>query len=529
MTVPSETASVDLKEYSTVSDVEKKMNVDFSSIFGFGISKIFKLLTSFSAEYEYLNHQIKKENKTVYQAQSFVSVFNAVFAPPSFFGFPDEMKTVIQRLPNRFESEPKPYLDFIHQFGTHFISSAKFGGYIDLVFSISEKTSESTTKHKGKIGGEIEAEANIPLKDIPLEKTSFFGIIIEFLKQYVAKDLELNANGSRKLSFGGSSIKKMTESMSDLGLKLNYHGGQASLFDLENIENWEKSVPANPWLFAASLVPIYKLVNDSQKKSSMEKAMNSYLSQPYIDQLWGKVRNASNKYLFAEEVGDLELLFTRANTLKTSPVKLLTELAKLDQDIKFHLDLPEWWNETKFCYKTEPKIAGQKGNKDCPDSGPICAAVGRSEYTSFYYDKSKKDPKTHCQIQWSMVSPAYREKWFNQVQLCFSSTCTRRSENCAKINRYTRLYTDESALNTDKHGCGLRWKLRVHRSAKVPLWFKNTQLCVHLSGNFGHCKGENSQTTLCAVQNKWTQSVWDSSNDKNNGCGYQWGLFQILE
>ncbi|XP_075244690.1 perivitellin-2 67 kDa subunit-like [Convolutriloba macropyga] len=490
---PSTVMEVDKTIYRSTSDFTSEQKGRFHAKVGgfWGASGS----TSYSNKK--LLHELMVEDKVVTKAEAFVSTVDSVLASPTILGLSDEVQIVVDELPEDLESNPQPYFDFINYFGTHYISTAEFGGYIQMMFTTSKDFQNINSDSQLS----FEAEAS-------------------FFKFFSANGARSENEKSNSKNFLDTTNKRVT-----------YHGGHTSLLDNKNLQGWEKSVPFNPWLYSGTLIPIYQLINDDEKSESMKRAYESYLSGEgdlyveglQLEALNRRIRKAALKYQFVENTTIISSLLDRAENLLEIAYPNASEVAALANDVIFHFEPSDWWKETKLCLKTRRLYYNQNLN-NCQYYSPICTAG--FQYTPYYYDNTKDSWNTRCVLKWGLFTPIYAEEWFKLTQICYQFNCYNNytGEFCAPINSYTSEYTDCYSNN----GCGMSWMLKTETDDVIPFWFQNTQLCLHLSKNADQCYRSNYRTPICAKHNHWTDYVRDQSNDNRYGCGYKWGMVEIL-
>ena len=75
--------------------------------------------------------QVEEHNKTVASSSEVVPVFNARMLPYISLKVAPPIEEYIEKhLKKPFKENPKPYREFINQWGTHFFRKANFGGLI---------------------------------------------------------------------------------------------------------------------------------------------------------------------------------------------------------------------------------------------------------------------------------------------------------------------------------------------------------------------------------------------------------------
>ncbi|XP_075262003.1 perivitellin-2 67 kDa subunit-like [Convolutriloba macropyga] len=484
---PTSVMEIEKTVYRSMFDVRKERLGQFRAKVG-GFWR-----TSASASYsnKRLIHELMVEDNIVTKAEAFVSTVDAVLASPNILGLSEEVMAVIDSLPDDFDSNPEPYFDFIDYFGTHYISTAEFGGYIQMFFSTSKNFESASSNYQLS----VEAQA------------SFFNF-------FSASGVWTNSERSNSQSYLDSTNTKVT-----------YHGGHTNLLDNKDLQGWEKSVPLNPWLYSGNLIPIYKLISDDTKRHFLKQAYKKYIlsgGQSYLEEMNEQLKKAAEKYQFVTNTTLIESLQKRAQKLMLYENPNATDIEELGQKANFHLVPSEWWSKTKLCLHTQRKYYSH-GN--CQDDKPFCT-VG-FHYSNFYYDYTQNSWTTYCGMRWGIFTPFYADEWFKSIQICFKYNCpsyNHEGEFCAPVNNYTEQYWDQFSHSG---GCQMSWMLKTE-SSNLPFWFQNTKLCAFFTKQSGECARTDYHTPVCAAHNEWTAIVTDNSRDNSYGCGYQWAIKEIL-
>nr|KAG5689273.1 hypothetical protein BaRGS_005281 [Batillaria attramentaria] len=245
--IPGGLLSSVVEIFKTSKDIRRSMSSDVGgglqlTTFGF----------SASSSYKRMQHTVANTSSYIEHVSAFFSGRRADFN----FHFALDLDPFVQRyidnnLPASFANNPTPYEDFIRYFGTHYFSTAKFGGMISLLLETQ------SSYFNGKTDAQVKRQA----------ETSFLGI--------------LKAKGGYQ-----GSVATIDEQFEKLTTKaVRYYGGNANLLSSQGLQQWQPTIPAHPWLFSGQLTPISALIKDDAKRASMEEAVTNHILHAYLDEL----------------------------------------------------------------------------------------------------------------------------------------------------------------------------------------------------------------------------------------------------
>ena len=490
--LPGDSLKAQTVTYKTVSDVTQKM----AAVVGIGYAPG---MFSGTGSYQQFNNGITKDFKEITEIVAFVSSSEAAFVPAVSLDVSWHTQLALNQLTRSFQDSPDDYYKFISQFGTHYFAKGKFGGQVRQVFETSRHYYNSHSTRDMQAQAEKSFENMIAVKGGGVDQTS-----------KVDED-----------------FKKSTKS------EAYFNGGNLDLLQEGGIKQWQATVHSNPWVFGATLAPIYDLIKNQSQKDSMANAVQAHLDKAFLKELRSKLKHGENE------------------AVKKAEAKVLAQLDRVIPDHGEVEDLvknvqvvaPPWWKAVQICYKYE---WFSRNAWNFLAETPTCAYVG--EYTEAYYDNAQgfyswasfeeslrfKKYMNNRQISWSISIGSPFEEWFKKVQICFrysatgfDTQCNRGRhllEICAPVNEYTEYYLDRT--NDLPGGCKMSWQLRVPEES--PIWLLNTKLCFkwwyHLTRNTGEC-GAGSNETICATSNHWTDWYLDDTDSRSpfgSGCAMQW-------
>jgi hypothetical protein len=157
------------------------------------------------------------------------------------------------QLPNNYLDNAGKYQEFLANFGTHYFSTARFGGVFHLEIDTAKGYTESHTE-----------------KDLSLQA----GISYQ---SYIA------INGSHTV--GKNATDKAFRDASNE--KAYYYGGNADLINTgaNGFQQWWNSAQANPWLFGGVLEPMINFIPTGPKKNAIQTAIDVKLDYAALDHM----------------------------------------------------------------------------------------------------------------------------------------------------------------------------------------------------------------------------------------------------
>jgi len=152
-------------------------------------------------------------------------------------------------LPTSMEtnSEVAAYNDFIHQFGTHYVSEAKFGGSLETTIVIQKEEIAS----RGSSWAQKQSGWSFDL-------------------WYV--DFGFQSGGNKSHVKVDESFKQASSTM------LSSFGGDPGLVDEGDYKSWISSVHTNPVPVDATFTSISELISEPSKARNLEAAISAYLA-----------------------------------------------------------------------------------------------------------------------------------------------------------------------------------------------------------------------------------------------------------
>ncbi|KAK0060711.1 perivitellin-2 67 kDa subunit [Biomphalaria pfeifferi] len=485
--LPGGWLSANANLYKSYEEVRTSMTRDVG-----GEGSIWKFAFSASASFKEMQNTITNTSRYISDVGAFESATRADLVPKWVLGFDRYVQMFIDtQLTGTFDSNPSAYNEFIEMFGTHYFNTANFGGYIRVVMETK------TDYFYSRSDNEVKANA----------KASFLNVI--------------SANGgyvTDRTNVDESFKSSTTQTV-------RYYGGNTNLLTKSGISEWQPTVSKDPWLFSGELKPLSGLISDSNKRSSMEKAVENYVLRYYLDELERLM--ASARKVSSDTI--LNSLQTRLTALKALPVLAMGDVELLGKEIESHIIVPTWFRTaTKLCYNWWAD--GDGGQCGGGAQNLLCATP--NSMTPVYRDDTD-GRGGGCRMQWGIHSTGY-PSWFNDVRVCYrwyadgdGGQCGGGAAQllCAGVNQFSPNYRDDS--DGRGGGCRMSWKIEVPSTA--PLWIRTTKMCFswYPDGDAGQC-GEVSSRDLCATANEWTEYYRDDTDGRGGGCRMSWGLKTIF-
>uniref|UniRef100_A0A0B7AZC8 MACPF domain-containing protein n=1 Tax=Arion vulgaris TaxID=1028688 RepID=A0A0B7AZC8_9EUPU len=359
-TLPSGWLSAEATLYKSYEDIRRSMTTEVG-----GSGSIWKFAFSASNNYMKFQNTIANNSRFISVVSAFESATRVDFNPSWVLELDRFAAMFIERrISGTFESNPAAYNRFIEIFGTHYLSTGQFGGYI----RVSYETSSSYFYSKSDTEVKINAKAS-------------------FLKIVSANGGSVSGSTTVDSRFTSESIETV-----------RYFGGNTNLLSQSGITSWQPTVDADPWPFSGILTPISDLIStDETKRVSMVKAVNNHVMKSHLDELDRLVRTAQSK--FGNPV--LDTLLNRINAQKIKAILVESEVESLSQDVALQLIVPEWFRtNTQLCYKW--RADGDGGQCGGGAANLLCATPNLM--TPFYRDDSDRRGGG-CRMQWG-IHPA---------------------------------------------------------------------------------------------------------------------------
>ena len=429
-------------EYVSNEDVMKarKYHMDVTTVFELGM---FSLGLSYD---ELFKHFLNVANNVTDVTVEYM-MYTVTLKHHKLLRTKKDIEKIVGELEPKFENDPDKYENFVKQFGTHFIEKATFGGQVRLRFFEADKKSSKSSKTDKLMESKI---------------TAVFAALIAII------------NFSGEMHDGNLKILESRASATFC----DYFGGQMNICDMKTkntskaIEEWKRGLHLEPWFIGAEIAPLSDLIQDSEKRESMERAREVYLLKLHLEQeLQPLLYQSLGARRLNQDVTDepIKALKLKLKQLMDEKIPDLNNVKELEDEIQFEVLALSWWKQVEFCFKYYANEAS--GSFQCkPDTHgyeqTFCAAV--NELTESYRDTTRGNAKGACLMSWSIQAPSvisYRDFWFESTQICFryksevkysNGQCNGSKDKgygsfCANFNTFTKYYAD----NTDDRpgGC----------------------------------------------------------------------------
>ncbi|XP_059172761.1 perivitellin-2 67 kDa subunit-like [Physella acuta] len=306
--VPGGWLSSDAHTYSSYSEVRNSMSNSVGLEADTG-----KYSFSASFSYKKMQNSITNSSRYISEVTAFAAATRADVNPPEKLGLDSFAQEYVDTtLTGTFESNPTAYNKFIDTYGTHYFTSAKFGGFIRMVFETSKEYAMTKTE------SEIEANAKA-----------------SYMKMVSVSVGHTSSNGNVDEKFTSNSKTTM-----------KYYGGDTNVLSSDGLSKWQPTVESDPWLFSGKLKPISDLIKDETKKSSMIRAVKNHLLRAYIGELQSLIYGARVK----SDNPVINGLRDRAAALLSKQQIVDSEVDALANDLKDYVTMPSWFvANTKIC------------------------------------------------------------------------------------------------------------------------------------------------------------------------------------
>jgi hypothetical protein len=155
-------------------------------------------------------------------------------------------------LPNTYAENPAKYQEFLSTFGTHYFTTARFGGLL-----------------------KVDIETNMNYASTMTAQNMEFQASLSYLEKLSLSGGHSKGSQSVDINFKQNSLVKEV-----------YYGGNANLITGSNgFQNWWDSAQRNPWIFGGQLMSILKIIPEGPKKIALNTAYNVKLDFAYLDEL----------------------------------------------------------------------------------------------------------------------------------------------------------------------------------------------------------------------------------------------------
>jgi hypothetical protein len=275
-----------------------------------------------------LMQKIIGQDRTVTTVTGHLSAYSVEMKP--FWGekMGESMKGFLDtQAPNNYMDNPGKWQEFLSLFGTHYFSTARFGGVFHLEVDTAKGYTESHTE-----------------KDLSLQA----GISYQSF---------ISINGSHTV--GKNATDKAFRDASNE--KAYYYGGNADLVNAgpNGFQQWWNSAQANPWLFGGVLEPMINFIPNGPKKNAIQTAIDVKLDYAALDQMLTELGILKqNPYI---DMATANSFVAQVNAERAKPIPPHARVLQLSAAI-------------------EPFIKVQKSKK-APVVKPVCQVV---------YDKKLK-------------------------------------------------------------------------------------------------------------------------------------------
>jgi hypothetical protein len=153
-------------------------------------------------------------------------------------------------LPEKYETNPAKYQEFVDTFGTHYFDSGFFGGFLQQTIEMNSYMNLKMSEQEIKVNAEA----------------SFLTLV--------------KLNGG----YSGENKKVSEEFVKNTQTDASYYGGKSNLMKAGGWADWWETVPRDPWLFGGNLKPIENLINGT-KKAQVSEAVRIKLDKAFLNDM----------------------------------------------------------------------------------------------------------------------------------------------------------------------------------------------------------------------------------------------------
>ncbi|CAG0897826.1 unnamed protein product [Darwinula stevensoni] len=468
--VPGGWFSSNVEIFKSYQEVKRSRSTDVGVKGGF-------LWFSFSASrsYMYMQNTITNNSRYIEEVSAFETAVRADLHPSWIVQMSKMIDVFVEgRLKKNFTEDPGAYEEFIDNFGTHYFKTACFGGFIKLLLETKSEYFKNVTDEQ------VKAQAGASFLKLLSLKGSIF-------------------DDTTKLD---ERFERMTRKT------IRYYGGDVKFNSTNNtLQDWQPTVSKKPWLFSGELEPISDLLQEENKRRSMEQAVMNHVLHAYVEELARIVKAVPPHW----PVGLKKLMSLQDEIASLQSTRILeeTKVKQVAAAVEDQVDIPAWFTRwVRLCFRWE-----SNGPGECYADGGVqqlCANPGMMTANFTDYTRSGNG----CNMTWGILSE-FEPDWFKVVQFCFRwsicgsgsiwQTCGRDIDPpiCAPVNNWTKIYLDNSSsLKTVR----VSWSLLVPSTA--PVWLRNIKLCFR---GYKDPMG-NVNREACAIANEWTPYRHDLSS-----------------
>jgi len=220
----------------TTSDITKSYSIGVTVKGSYG-----PVAATASTQYSSMKRTIENGENFITRTEGKEETMSVTLASPDVLQMRTELTKDIAKLPSQLSC-----LDFIHKYGTHYVSAAKLGGTIVRESIVKTKYLETQSEQDLKVAASIAYKS-------------------------------ATASASVEMTFSKSDKEKATQFNKNSESKNYYHGGDVNFAKKDKIADWQETVRENPALVDVTLTPIYKLIKDKSVQDQMKAAVGEYM------------------------------------------------------------------------------------------------------------------------------------------------------------------------------------------------------------------------------------------------------------
>ena len=191
----------------------------------------------------------------------------------------------------------------------------------------------------------------------------------------------------------------------------------------------------------------------------------------------------------------------------------ISGIRKLIDDVNFHLDVPDWWEDVHLCFRFYAD-AKKHGERNC-GGGVSPSCVSPNHYTFLFSDKSNGKSRG-CHLSWGLFLVPQHP---NIIQNSKNTNFSNESEEVVKNNTNNRDTANKNIKDIYYNHDKRRDKKILH----IPDWFKNVLLCFKFYAPSPENHSPPGNAT-CAGLNEYTPYYHDRYGYQKRFVAMSWAI-----
>ncbi|KAK7475350.1 hypothetical protein BaRGS_00033426, partial [Batillaria attramentaria] len=305
----------------------------------------------FSSSFSYSRTQttlLKNERKVSTVSAAFSSR-RVDLVPGNELVLDQRAQAAINALPARLADGRAAYENFLRQYGTHYISEARFGGIMNVYMETESQYLEKTN-----------AEA------VSVQASATFGSILTVKGGYSSSTTNID---SRFTSATTNTIR--------------YYGGSANLLDQNGLSAWMPTIQGDPWLYSTKLNRISDLVRDATKRQALSDAIDDYVMRSYVNVELRRVLDTLPSGVKSSD--DVTEVKQRINTMLNKFPLVESDVESLGNDVMSTYRMLIIRYDNTYAQFSTPNAYDRPVNFECPPGKTITGI--KSWHLNYHEDR----------------------------------------------------------------------------------------------------------------------------------------------